>query len=118
MPNIETIIIQDAVGSDQPLRAGQGSHLTTIENDMGSLALYSGSFDLSGSNLIIGRPVNVRQAVGPYTNKGTLADECEMDMILSTGYVLNPSTIRVFWNCSPKGGPVKGNMKFNYYVST
>ena len=100
------------------LPAGGGLTLTTVEKDLGALPLYSGTFDITGlSGLTANKPVLVQQAVGPYTNKGTLQDEAEMDQVSATGYVADATTVRVYWTCPPKAGPLAGNVKFNYAVS-
>jgi len=96
---------------------GGGLTFTTVEQDLGSLPRYGGTFDISGAGLSTGKPVLVCQAAGPYTGKGTLEDEAEMDLVTATGFVVNSTTIRVYWLCPPKGGPVRGNIKFNYAVS-
>jgi D-alanine-D-alanine ligase-like ATP-grasp enzyme len=51
------------------------------------------------------------QAAGPYTGKGTLADEAEMDMVSVKAYVADATTIQCFWQ-APQA--VIGNFKFNY----
>lgn len=88
--------------------------LTTVEvNVGGSPARRSGSFDITSSGLTSSKPVMIMQAVGPYTGKGTLADEAEMDQLLVTGYVTNTTTIRAYWTSNYD---VRGNIKFNYIV--
>lgn len=79
--------------------------------------LYSGTFDIAGAGLTAGKPVLLQQAAGPYTGKGDQADEAEMDQLCCTGYVVNSTTIRAYWTCQPKCGPVSGNFKFQYAVS-
>jgi hypothetical protein len=87
-----------------------------IEQDLGTIPLQSGNFQITGlSGLTTGKEVSIAQGVGPYTGKGTLADEAEMDAILATAYVLSATVIQVFWNALT--GPVRGNFKFNYLVS-
>jgi hypothetical protein len=88
--------------------------LTTVEVDLGAKSRRSGKFTISGlSGLTVGKPVLVRQAVGPYTGKGTRADEAEMDYVSCTAVVASASTITVYWQAS---GRVKGNRKFNYFI--
>lgn len=91
---------------------------STTDLDVGSIAHYSGSFDILSDNAWIpGKPVVIQQAPGPYAGKGDRADEAEMDLITATASVINASTTRAYWTCSPKGGPIKGNIKFQYAVS-
>lgn len=98
--------------------AGSGTFaLTTVEKDLGTLPLYSGTFDITGlSGLTPNAPVLVVQAAGPYTSKGDRQDEAEMDIVNATGYVVDATTIRVYWTCPPYSGPMSGNVKFNYVV--
>ena len=97
--------------------AASETTLYTAEIDIGTVARFGGSFDIAGSGWVTGKPVYMQQAPGPYTGKGTLADEAEMDLITCTGSVVDQTTIRCYWTCSPKGGPVKGSVKFFYAVS-
>lgn len=87
--------------------------IATVERDLGA-GLLSGSFDITGlTGQTAGKPVMVAKAAGPYTGKGTLEDEAEMDMITATGYVLDATTIRIYWQAD---APQVGNVKFNYMV--
>jgi hypothetical protein len=79
-------------------------------------AQYSGHFQISGTDLVPGKPVMIQQAVGPYTGKGTLMDEAEMDQVTVTAIVLNPTTIQAYWVCQPFNGPISGYLKFNYFI--
>jgi hypothetical protein len=91
-----------------------GFNLTEVEVDLGSSLQTSGNFVISGlSGLNTGDPVLVRQAVGPYTNKGTLADEFEMDTVNVAGKVASASTIQCYWSTD---SVVRGNFKFLYVV--
>ena len=103
-----------------PVTSGGGGSftLTTVQvNISTTLALYSGSFTISGSGLTTGKAVYIQQAVGPYTNKGTLGDEAEMDQLNVTASVTNSTTITAYWTCVPKAGPIRGFIAFNYAVS-
>lgn len=92
---------------------GGGTTLTTVEKELGSIPKMAGKFTISGTGLTIGKPVSVMKAVGPYTGKGTRADEAEMDAITATGVVTSATEITVYWNAATR---VKGNVKFNYFV--
>lgn len=97
---------------------GVGLTLSVFEQDMGSIAVYGGNFQITGlSGLTANKPVLVHQAPGPYTGKGTLQDEPELDMVFATGYVVNATTIQVYWMVAPHFGPIAGKVKFLYQVS-
>ena len=91
---------------------GGGTTLTTVEKDLGS-AKRSGSFTIAGAGMTIGKPVLISKAVGPYTNKGTLADEAEMDIISANASVTSATVITAYWTAS---GPITGNVKFDYFI--
>lgn len=90
--------------------------LTTVEVNLlaAPYARRSGAFTIPASGLTAGKAVNIQQAVGPYTGKGTRWDEAEMDQMLVTGKVLNASTIQCYWKSEHL---VRGNFKFDYVVS-
>lgn len=94
--------------------AGGGSPTwTNVEKDLGATA-RSGKFTITGlAGLTIGKPVIMTQAVGPYTDKGTLADEAEMDEVSVNASVTGTDTITAYWKSQTF---VKGNHKFNYLV--
>lgn len=87
---------------------------TTVEVDLGFPAKFSGTFDITTSNLNTARTVVIQQASGPYTGKGTLPDEAEMDQVNVTGYILNDTTIRCYWNGGTSA--IVGKIKFIYQV--
>lgn len=93
------------ISSDDPF--------TTLEVDLGNIPHYSGSFDINVSGATVGSPVIISQAVGPYTGKGTREDEAEMGLINASGFVLDSSTIRVYWSCG-RYNIVRDKIKFNY----
>lgn len=86
---------------------------TTVEVDLGS-AKRSGKFTITDSGLTVGKQVMIYQATGPYTGKGTLADESQMDSIIAQGVVTTTTNIDVYWNSQTL---VRGNFKFNYLIS-
>lgn len=103
---------QGPAGTSGP---GGGFSFTTVEVNLGSApGRTSGFFDIAGVGLTIGKAVLVQKAVGPYTGKGTFADEAEMDIIKATGSVTSAVNIRVYWVSQ---GLIIGNVKFNYAVS-
>jgi hypothetical protein len=88
--------------------------LTTVEINLGSTARRSGNFQISGlSGLTANKPVFIKQAVGPYTGKGTRFDEAEMDSLNVRAKVLNTTTIQCYWSSQYQ---VRGNFKFDYLI--
>lgn len=74
----------------------------------------SGTFDITGlSGLTPGKNVAVVQTAQPIASKGNARDEFEMDHIQATGYVVDATTIRVYWNAS---GVAVGTYAFAYQV--
>lgn len=94
--------------------SGDALTLATVEVNVGSVPKTGGHFTIAGSGLTVDRPVLINQAVGPYTGKGTLADEAEMDQVNVTASVTDAATITAYWSSARR---VKGNFKFNYQVS-
>ena len=93
---------------------GTGLSLTEVEKNLGSTPKTSGSFQITGlSGLTADDPVLIRQTVGPYTGKGTRADEYELDSINVGGKVANATTIQCYWRSDSW---VRGNYKFVYAV--
>ena len=89
--------------------------MTVVEKNLGNPA-NSGSFTISGlSGLTVGRPVLVHEAVGPYTGKGDMQDEAEMDQVIVAGIVTAADTIKCWWHVLG-GFIVTGNFKFQYLV--
>lgn len=101
----------DVVGGSP---AGGSLALTVVEKDLGA-GVSSGTFDITGSGLTPGKAVLIQQAAAPYTGKGDLDDEAEMDQVSVTGYVFDATTIRCHWNSWPAA--MAGNVKFQYTVS-
>jgi len=87
-----------------------------VQIDIGNIARHSGSFEINGGPWSLGKQIIIIQSTGPYSGKGTREDEAEMDIVSLSGYVKNSSTIKAFWTCAPKNGPIKGQIKFGYVV--
>lgn len=85
--------------------------LNVVEVNLGTVPRRSGHFDITTSGLTVGQNVIIEQINGPYTGKGTLADEAEMDQLTLTGQAVSTTVIRCYW-VSPT--PVRGNFKFAY----
>jgi hypothetical protein len=97
-----------------PVGGGGSVSFTTVEVNLG-ISKKSGNFTITSSGLVVGKQVMIFQATGPYTGKGTLADESEMDFIGVNGIVTSSTTIKCFWNSRTS---VRGNFKFNYLINT
>lgn len=91
-----------------------GLTLSTVEVNLGSTPRRSGKFNLTGSGLTVGKAVLIRQANGPYTNKGAFTDEAEMDSVEVSGKVTSATNIECFWRSRTL---VARNFKFDYAVS-
>lgn len=92
--------------------ASGGLTFTEVEKNLGA-AKTGGKFTIAGTGMTTGKPVLINQAVGPYTGKGTRADEAEMDQVSVSASVTSATVITAYWS-SPRR--VRGNFKFNYAV--
>jgi hypothetical protein len=111
--NIKTVNGSSLLGSGD-LAITSAISFAAVEKNLGSVPRLSGRFTVTGlSGLTIGKPVNMFQAAGPYTGKGTRADEAEMDGIIVKAVVTAVDTITAYWNAATR---VKGNVKFNYLI--
>jgi len=110
--NIKTINGNSLLGSGNIVVGGAVLY-TEVEKSIGSVPKLAGKFTIAGSGLTVGKPVIISQAVGPYTGKGTRADEAEMDGLIVKAAVTAVDTITAYWNSATF---VKGNFKFNYLV--
>lgn len=104
------------MGPPGPTGAAGSLTLTVAEVSIlaAPFARRAGHVQITSSGLTTGKPVLIQQAVGPYTGKGTRADEAEMDRLTCTATVLNATTIDVYWESQHL---VRGNYKFAYAVS-
>lgn len=97
--------------------AGGGSAVyTTVEQNLLAApnARRSGHFTIAGVGMTPNKAVIIKQAVGPYTGKGTRFDEAEMDQLSVTAKVRDATTIDVYWESKHR---VRGNFKFDYIIS-
>jgi Collagen triple helix repeat (20 copies) len=96
--------------------AGAGGTATTVEKDLGATPTFQGNFTITDGAILSTDKVLVQQAPGPYTGKGTLADEATMDQLVCVA-VPAAGSAKVYWRTtSPQfsAGFVKGNVKFTY----
>lgn len=93
---------------------GGGLTLTAFSQDLG-VSDRAGTFDITGlSGLTADKPVLIMQTAAPISSKGDARDELELDPIQASGYVVNSTTIRVYW-WAPS--VVVGTYNFAYGVS-
>lgn len=105
---------EGGVTSDMDTTGGSGSvALTTVEKNLSTVPKKSGKFTITGVGLTVSKPVFIQQANGPYTGKGTLADEAEMDGLIVKGKVTSATNIDCYWNSATF---VIGNFKFDYFI--
>jgi len=96
--------IQGIQGLQGPAGSGGGS-ATTVEVDLGSTPTWRGKFTIIDALISSTSKVNTWQAPGPYTGKGTRADEAEMDPLWC---VTEPGTGQaiVYWQSLPMLTPI------------
>lgn len=80
--------------------------VTTI--DLGTSPLRSGSFTITTSGLTTGDPILITQIPGPYSGKGTRADEAEMGIMAISGVAESATTIRCYWTSNDR---MQGNVR-------
>jgi hypothetical protein len=88
--------------------------MTAVVKDLG-VARRSGTFDITGlSGLTAEKVVVIVQTAAKVASKGDARDEFEIDGVQATGYVVDATTIRVYW-WAPS--VVVGDVAFAYAVS-
>jgi hypothetical protein len=112
------VLTSNGAGADPTYQPGGGPGgaptYTAFAKNLGT-ARRSGTFDITGlSGLTADKFVDIRQTAAAITSKGSARDEGEMDSISLTGYVVDATTIRAFWNAT---GVVVGDYQFAYLVS-
>ena len=74
-----------------------GATATEIEQDLGATAATAGRFSFADAAVSATSKIIMWQAPGPYTGKGTLADEAEMQPVLVSSAVPGSGTVTVLW---------------------
>lgn len=87
--------------------------INTEEIDIGSTPRKSGKFIINTTGLTVNQPVVVTQASGPYTGKGTLTDEAQMDSVTVRAKAISTTDIECFWSSQTY---VKNFIKFDYII--
>lgn len=80
---------------------GAGSSATTVETNLGSTAKTNGKFTITDAAIGATSKVLCWQAPGPYTGKGTLADEAEIQPIRVISVEPAAGSAVVKWECPP-----------------
>ena len=104
------------IDSEGVVRQVTSNVVNTVEVNIGTKPKKNGRFIItSPCPVIVGKPVMISQANGPYTGKGARSDEAEMDHMSVSGKVTSASIIECFWSSPTK---VWKNFKFDYMVSS
>lgn len=74
---------------------------TTVEVDLGSTPKTSGRFTITDASISATSKVLVWQASGPYTGKGTLADEAAMQPVNIVAVASGSGSCTVWWETPP-----------------
>jgi hypothetical protein len=92
----DTISSTIAPGSGGP----GGATITRIEQDLSATPARSGRFTVVDAAVTAASYILIKQATGPYTGKGTCADEASMDSITCYAEPLT-GTFVVYWEVRP-----------------
>lgn len=103
--NITLTVADDVAGEevDVTIAAAPGGSATatTVEVDLGSTATFTGKFTITDASITAASKVLVWQAPGPYTGKGTRADEAEMQPIQIVSVTPGAGQASVRWQTPP-----------------
>lgn len=78
--------------------AGSGAAATVVEVNLGATPVTQGSFTITDAAISASSKVLIWQAPGPYTGKGTRADEAEMDEFPKMTVVPAAGSASVRWS--------------------
>lgn len=114
-----------AVYSDATPSITIGLTTEQVEVDLGA-PKTSGSFTISDADILSTSKLLIWQAPGPYTGKGTLADEAAMVKVTSLLAVTAAASAKVYWSTEPftvmadgiavRRNLIEGNVKFHYMI--
>lgn len=79
---------------------------TTVEKDLGATASWRGRFTITDATITATSKVHVWQAPGPYTGKGTRADEAELARVCIVMAEPAAGSAVVTWETPPVYVPV------------
>jgi hypothetical protein len=77
---------------------GGGGSATTVEVNLGSAACWRGKFTITDGAITAVKKILCWQAPGPYTGKGSLADEAEIAPVQVTAVAPAAGSAVVYWN--------------------
>jgi hypothetical protein len=80
---------------------GGGASATTVELNLGSTPVWRGKFTITDAAISATSKVQCWQAPGPYTGKGTRADEAEMQPIQVIAVAPATGSAVVYWQTPP-----------------
>jgi hypothetical protein len=80
---------------------GGGASATTVEQDLGATATWRGRFTITDAAITATSKVLCWQAPGPYTGKGTRADEAELQPVSIVSVEPATGTAVVTWETPP-----------------
>lgn len=104
------------IGPPGPSGGGGGGAIGEVEVDLGPIALRSGRFVFGGQlGVASGAPVLMTQAPGPYSGKGTRADEAEMDAVTVAARATAAGTITGYWRSATR---VRGAHRFTFQAGS
>jgi hypothetical protein len=132
-------------GAWNTVGGGGAATATTVEVNLGTTATWRGRFTITDAEITATKKVLCWQAPGPYTGKGTLADEAEMQPVSVVAVTPASGSATVTWETPPvvgwrpavgmglvvpgakdaaamgggrmsRLGKVRGNVKFTYAV--
>jgi len=92
-----------------------GKLIATAEINLGTIAVHSGKFTLTDTAIKSTSKLLVQLAPGPYTGKGTRADEAQMYAGITFAASPGSGQATVYWS-APRGGAAKRNIKVNYQI--
>lgn len=87
-------------GPQGPAGGGGGS-ATTVEVDLGTTPVFRGKFTITDAAISASSKVLAWQAPGPYTGKGTRADEAEMQPVQVIAVAPGSGSAVVHWQTPP-----------------
>lgn len=99
--------VQGEQGPQGPPGGGGGGSATTVEVDIGATPKFTGKFTITDAGISATSKVLCWQAPGPYTGKGTRADEAEMQPVQVIAVEPATGSAVVKWQTPPMTANVR-----------